>query len=147
MKDTKFAETHNISLENFEEYIKGLLEENHDYCSAPDAVAKAGLAAMYLMSNKLGITGFQASYALWDVIKEWQYSDNKTGLRLVNYDDLLYPQYADKMTSISADVWAKLQEEAANKLGSHKDAHPRVLAHWQSIVDGNVPFGLKVGSE
>ena len=23
-------------------------------------------------------------------------------------------------------------------------AHPDVVAHWKSIVDGNVPFGLKV---
>lgn len=147
MNENKFAEVHNISLENLEEFIKGLIENNNDYNSAVDSVAKAGLAAMYIMSHELGITGFQASCALWAIIREWQYSNNKTGMRMINYDDMLYPQYKDKMTTIPKDVWENLQKEAANNLSRNKDAHPAVIAHWESIVQGVVPFGLRVECE
>ena len=144
MSENKYTEVRNISLENLEEYINSLIENNQDYNTTVDAVAKAGLAAMYIMSHKLGITGFQASCALWAVIREWQYSSNKTGMRMINFDDLLQPQYKDKMTTIPKDVWENLQKEASDNLSRNKDAHPAVIAHWQSIVQGIVPFGLKV---
>lgn len=145
--ENKFAEVRNIEVENIENYMKGLLEEGHDYASACDAVAKAGLAAMYLMSNKLGITGFQASYALWEIIKEWSYPNNKMGMKIVDFDKMLYPQCVNNARTIPVSTWNLLMEDAAKKLKDSSDAHPAVIAHWKKIADGVVPEGYIIESE
>ena len=65
-------------------------------------------------------------------------------MRLVNYDDMLYPQYDHKFAKVlDHGMWAYLQKAAAEKLAQHHGA-PEVQAHWQSIVDGVVPFGYRV---
>ena len=82
---------------------------------------------------------------MWDFIKDWSFSGNKCGLRIVDYDNMLYPQYDDKFEkTISASIWESLQKEAAENLKDRPTAHPTVIAHWQSIVDGKVPFGYTV---
>jgi hypothetical protein len=66
-----------------------------------------------------------------------------TPLRLLNYENLLYPQYEDKFEKIiSKDTWEWLQKEAKKKLKER--AHPIVKKHWKNIVAGNIPFGFKV---
>ena len=92
-----------------------------------------------------GITGFQAGFIGWEMVKEYLCYTNKTGLKLLNYDNLLYPQYKDKFNKIiDKELWNVLQEEAKKKLEERPDAHPKVIKHWKSIVDGKVPFGFKV---
>lgn len=92
-----------------------------------------------------GITGFQASFIGWEMVKDFMVSNNKTGMKLINYDELLYPQYRYKFKKeISETLWKMLQQEAKKLLKTAPDAHPRVIKHWQSIVDGKVPFGFKV---
>jgi hypothetical protein len=72
--------------------------------------------------------------------------NTKCGLKLINYDDMLYPQLEHKFEkTITPDVWDALQTEAAARLKEHPDwTHPNVVSHWQSIVDGKVPFGYSV---
>ena len=48
---------------------------------------------------------------------------------------------------IAPGLWRWLQDEAKKKLEGTTSAHPEVLAHWQSIVDGRVPFGFTVVEE
>lgn len=91
-----------------------------------------------------GITGFQAGYVMWNVIRHMNYESNKCGLRLQNMDDLLYPQYEYKFTSISEETWDSVKREAQNCLLEREYAHSDVVAHWKSIVDGNIPFGLRI---
>ena len=71
-------------------------------------------------------------------------------MRLIDYDQMLYPQYDYKFINreIDAYTWKKLQEKASNLL-AEKDTfvHPDVRKHWQSICDGGVPFGYTVKSE
>lgn len=118
------------------------------YGVAPRSIAQAALATAQYLSCKFGITGFQSGFVMWDFIKDWSYSHNKCGLRLVNMDDMLYPQYNYKFDkTISSDTWAALQKEAKSKLENRKDAHPAVIAHWKSIVNGDVPFGYTVSDE
>lgn len=72
------------------------------------------------------------------------YEDNKCGLRLLNMDDLLYPKYEHKFRSISSDTWEAVQKEAQKRLSERGTAHLDVVVHWQSIVSGKVPFGLRI---
>lgn len=118
---------------------------NYDYGVAPIAIAQATLATAWYLAKEMGITGFQSSFVMWDFIRDWSYSDNVCGLKLVNYDDMLYPQYEHKFNkTISKDILENLQKQAKKNLEEKEFAHPNVIAHWKSIVDGNVPFGYKV---
>ena len=118
---------------------------NCGYGEAPRAMSQACLAVAWYLADKFGITGFQASFVMWDFIRDWQYSSNKCGLKIVDYDNMLYPQYQYKYEkTITPWVWGELQNEAKNRLAERDSAHPDVKAHWESIVAGNVPFGYKV---
>ncbi len=141
-----FDDVKGIALENIGEYIQSLAGHS-DYENDCINVAKAGLAAMYTMAREQGITGFQASMALMTLIREWEFSNNKTGFRLVNFDDFLYPQYSEKMRSIPKSVWTSMQKEAENNLRCYPDSHPNVLKHWAYITEGVVPFGYTISED
>ena len=118
---------------------------NYDYGVAPRSIAQAALATAWYMAKKMGITGFQAGFVMWDFICDWNYSSNECGLKIVDYDNMLYPQYEDKFEKIiSNDTWRSLQKQAQKNLEDRTYVHPAVIAHWESIVRGEVPFGYVV---
>lgn len=83
---------------------------------------------------------------MWDFIRDWAFNDNECGLKLVDYDDMLYPQYEYNFEKvISAETWEALQKTAKAKLDEDDGfVCGSVRNHWQSIVDGHVPFGYVV---
>lgn len=119
---------------------------NIGYGTAPRAIAQAALATAWYLSSEFGITGFQAGFVMWDFIRDWRYSNNKCGLKIVDYDNMLYPRYSDHFEkTISQDVFEALQKEAWNQYNDERsDAHPNVVKHWESIIHGEVPFGYVV---
>lgn len=142
-----FKKAHDVkSIDDIVALAKELFEETqHDYGTVCHAIAALALAGAWYGCQKEGITGFQAGFVMWDFIREWEFSSNKTGLRLVDFDDMLYPQYDVKFEkTIPKHTWEALQKEAEEKLKDIKGVHPNVVAHWQSIVDGKVPFGYKI---
>ena len=135
------------SFDDLVEFIKDVDEHyNIGYGDAPRAIAQAALATAWYLSGRFGITGFQAGATMWDFIQDWGSIAELTNCaKLVDYDNLLYPQYEYKFDkSIDSETWENIQK-AAKKLLSDRDyAHPNVIKHWQSIVDGKVPFGFHV---
>lgn len=134
------------NIKSFDELISFLqnVKENcnYGYGEAPRAIAQAALATAWYLSSEFGITGFQASFVMWDFILDWQYRNNKCGLKMIDYDDMLYPQYEHKFKkTLSTDTFEALQKEASKLFEDSKGAHPEVIKHWKSIVDGKVPFG------
>jgi hypothetical protein len=221
-----YKEAKKQAVETLPEFVRHLTEDySHDYGTICHAVAAAGIAAMYAVDNSPtgGITGFQAGCIMWQVIREWNFQNNKTGLKILDYDNLLYPQYKASFVSISSKIWESVKKEAQNKINQNNDkvekwkvahdkwaidmekfkvdvvewqkqhpeyptyednpkfyehlcfgtekewdeetkkqesgfmfaptepcnpsANPNVIAHWKSIVNGNVPFGLKIEEE
>lgn len=147
----KHLEEKRGEIKSFDDLVAFLkyVEENfnYDYGVAPRAMAQAALAVSWYLCDKFGITGFQASFMMWDFIKDWQFRNNRTSLKILDYDNMLFPQYEYKFVdkTISSRVWASLQEAAKENLEKDSEhAHPAVIAHWQSIVDGKVPFGFTV---
>lgn len=135
------------SFEDLTDFLKHVTENcNGGYGEAPRAIAQASLAVAWYLASEFGITGFQAGVVMWGFIRDWSFSDNKCGMKIVDYDNMLYPQYDDKFDkTISRDTWEAIQKEAAARLEKDRNlAHPRVVAHWESIVKGNVPFGYVV---
>ena len=134
------------NIKSFDELISFLqnVKENcnYGYGEAPRAIAQAALATAWYLSSEFGITGFQASFVMWDFILDWQYRNNKCGLKMIDYDDMLYPQYEHKFEkTLSTDTFEALQKEASKLFEDSKGAHQEVIKHWKSIVDGKVPFG------
>ena len=120
---------------------------NTGYGTAPRSIAQAALAVAWYLASDFGITGFQAGFVMWDFIRDWQYSDNECGMKIVNYDDMLYPQYNDKFDKvISKDTFEALQKKAWN-LYNDRNAHPAVEKHWESIIHGEVPFGYTINED
>jgi hypothetical protein len=123
-----------------------LADYHHDYGTIVHAVA-AGAVAMANGMNREGhqggLTGFQAGFVFWGFYKHWMREPDGPK-RLVSYEDMLYPQSERTFRAITPDTWAWLQARARERLAESPDAHPKVAAHWRSIVDGTVPFGFAV---
>lgn len=136
------------SFEELTEFLKYIKDNcNSGYGEAPRAMAQACLAVAWYLSEEFGITGFQAGFVMWDFILGWTFTHNETSLKIVDYDNMLYPQYWDKFEkAITPDIWESIQKAAKKNLEEDRgyDVHPKVRAHWESIVAGNVPFGYTV---
>ena len=135
--------------EELVQFIDHILNDyKHDYGTTVRAISAMILATASMGADLMGITIFQDGIIMWDFILNWMYTDNKTGLKIVDYDNMLYPQYEDRFQkTISKDVWKDLRKEAKHKIKNEGCACERVVRHWQSIVEGVVPFGYEVKDE
>lgn len=143
----KRKDIHNV--DELAAYLKDI-EENYNfgYGVAPRAVAQGALAAAWHLCSKMGLTGFQAGVVMWDFVRDWNFRCNECGLKIVDYDEMLFPQYDHKFAkTISSHTWRALQKKAKEKLENRPHAHPNVIAHWESIVRGEVPFGYSVTND
>lgn len=146
-----FQEARKQTVETLPAFINHVMNDyEHDYgtvCHAVAACAMAGFAAANNLPSG-GITGYQAGFVMWDIIRDMNYPHNECGLRLQDFDNMLYPQYADKFARTIPDwAWTAMQKKAKQLLKTRPDAHYAVKAHWGSIAAGNIPFGFTVENE
>lgn len=143
-----FDEAKRQNLKSLPTFIDHVLNDYiHDYGTVCHAISACALAASYAAdkSDCGGITGFQAGFVMWDFVRQWMYRDNTCGLKIFNYDDMLYPSSNYKFKdTISSFTWDAIQKEAKRLLESDEFVSERVKKHWQTIVDGVVPFGYEV---
>lgn len=144
-----FEEAKKQTLETLPRFIDHIMNDyQHDYGTVCHAVSACALAAAWAADSAPsgGITGFQAGFVMWDFIKQWQYTGNKCGLRLFDFDKMLYPQYNDYFAkTIEKRHWEMIQEEAKKKLEEFDvPVSDAVLEHWKSIANGEVPFGYTI---
>ena len=111
------VEAKEISIDELPEFLNAIANNyEHDYGTICHVVAIAAIAGANAMnkSPQGGITGFQGNAVMWEFVREWMYSSNKVGLRIVDYDNLLYPQYASNFKlSITSETQAALQKAAS----------------------------------
>lgn len=143
-----------VSIDTFVEKLNH--EYGHDYGTACYAVAAAAYAAARKVALEQGITGFQAGAAFWIFKRYWLDCGDPKPARLVDYSNMLYPQYGDTFSkTITQEIWEWIHEEAKRLLNAHilaaadgkPAASPAVVAHWESIVAGYIPFGYEVEGE
>lgn len=146
-----YAEAAKQTLKTLPGFINHVMNDYiHDYGTVCKAIAACAIAAAWAANEENGaqggITGFQAVAVMWEFIRIWEFTSNKTGLKILDYDNMLYPQMADKFEKkISRGVWNLLQKEAKERLEKDgESAADSVVAHWRSIVAGKVPFGYVV---
>lgn len=139
------------TLESLPAFLSHLMNDyNHDYGTICHAITAGGIATMCAMNNheQGGITGFQAGAVMWEFIRNWNYEHNKLGMKLLDYDKLLYSQYEYTFNkTIPKSTWTALQEQAKFNLQKEELANDDVKAHWQKIADGHVPFGFVVEND
>ena len=109
------------------------------YSKAADALWKAALLAFNYAADQVGATGFQAEFAALKFYGEALSIDGPFGI--VRANSALYPQYDEvaKVRGWINDDWHQwLVESAKKKLAKDTGyAHPRVLAHWRALADGD----------
>lgn len=129
------------------------------YEETANATTSLAYSAIEMCAEQYGLSGFQVGCIMWGIIDKLILSEHDCGMKLLNYDLMLYPQYEDCFEkTIDSETWKKMQEKASeqyNKYLSEKarlengdeNAFPaceEVAEHWKNIVDGTVPFGYKV---
>ena len=124
------------SIEELNQIITDLTEREHEYGTCVYAMSIAAEAAFKFISHKLGATGFQASCADLDFLRRIR--GMKHGFCVLDYENLLYPQYMDKFDKNYEDYvlenQPKLKERAIAKLKESPQAHESVLAHWKKLA-------------
>lgn len=136
------------------EFVKFISNVPLDYGTAVYAQCAAMLAAQHVINQgeQGGITGFQAGFIGWEMVKKFM-SVGDCGLSLVDWENMLYPQYEERFEkTMSRKIFEGLQEKAKERLAKSNDdesingysIHPEVRKHMESIVNGVVPFGYVV---
>lgn len=115
-----YEDAKKITLDSLPEFIGHLLNDyQHDYGTICHALSAGAIATAWAMekSPQGGITGFQAGAVMWGFVRHWNYEANKSGLRILDYDDLLYPQSLHRFDkTISPDIWDIIRKEATRKV-------------------------------
>lgn len=148
--DQWYAAAKKQTFNTLPDFIKHVMDDYvHDYGTVVHAITACAIATAWACDEmegaRGGITGFQASFVMWCFIQHWIKENNKCGMRLLDYDDLLFPQYAYKFEkTLPPQNWAEIQKEARRLLDSESYATPYVREHWLSIANGNLPFGFKL---
>ena len=142
------------TIETLPAWLKHLSEDyEHDYGTICHAIALAAYAAARAVDRgpQGGITGFQAGAIMWEFMRYWNHIEGPA--RLVQYKNMLYPQYEDQYNkTIGKKTWEWLQKEAQtnlteaakDRLAGLIEPSTTVTEHWQSIIDGKVPFGYTI---
>lgn len=145
-----YEQAKGMTTEALPEFIRHLTEDyDHDYGTICHAITAAALAAARSVdkSPSGGITGFQAGAVMWEFITNWMIEYKEKPLRLVNFENMLYPQYEDRFSkTVPQETRDWLVEKAKEGL-QEKNMHPDVKQHMESIASGALPWGYVVGQE
>jgi len=114
-RDKYYNQLDKHTIEELPDFINGMMDESHGYGSICCSVAASAVAAAWAANKhgNAGITGFQAGAVMWEFIRQWNYRSNKTGMKITDYDNMLYAQYEHKFQkTISKSTFESLQKEA-----------------------------------
>lgn len=158
IKKTWFKECRTQTIETLPAFMESVLNNdavNWDrtdpdicYDMSVHAVAACALAAAWAANERAKLSGFQASCVMWDFIRQWFFRDNRCGLRILDFDNMLYPQYEDRFDkTITQDTFDAIRKRANELWHIHHGSNTvsyNVLRHWDSISAGIVPFGYRI---
>lgn len=124
------------SRRDLQRIVDAVAQRQHDYGTCVYAMSISAEAAFNYVGHVLGVTGFQASCADLDFLRRTRMLEH--GFQIINYDNLLYPQYADKFPTreqILRDNIDEIGKAAEKKLAEVDQVHPAVKQHWEGLVD------------
>ena len=110
----------------------------HDYGTYVHAVSVCAKAFIRFYGSEM--TGFQASFLMWDIIRNTFGKHDKFGLQLIEYESILFPQLLHRFKVVfDDDTHKKIIETAKQYLAEHKDANEEVRKHWEKLATGWLP--------
>ncbi len=136
-----------LNVKNIDEFTTLLAEmkiDSNDYGACVVATAYIMEAAYHLLDP--GLTGFQAGCVMWEMVKKFGSYGPNARLRMLDYGNLKFPQYERHFTHIPQETWLSVVKDAqkgCNEWTGEKSG--RVFEHMQTVAEGRVPFGLKIG--
>jgi len=128
--------------EELNEIVSKLETRTHDYGTCVYAMSIAAVATYNYMCHILGTTGFQSGAASLDILARIR--NYKCGFRIINYENLLYPQYMDEehfptIENLVDNNIDTLSIEAQKRISDSKknmyQPHPDVLKRWLYLRD------------
>lgn len=140
-----FEEASKVTIDTLGDFVKRLIVDyEHDYGTIVHAIAAAVGATITAIneSDQGGITGFQASCLMWEILQKEFHIEWPS--RLVKYENMLFPIYEEQFNAIPYSIWVWLRERAKFLLENEDGLADQVKRHMKSIADGIVPFGYKV---
>lgn len=150
---TKYEGRENIqTMEEFKALFDEAINDADDYGSIVLCCALMMNAAFSLVNSSPngGITGFQAGCLMWEMVMKYGSFEKGEPLRIVNYNDLMYPQRVRRFNTIPKDAWEQVVNNAkrvVKELEENNQGHPEVVAHMKEVAQGKVPFGLIVAED
>jgi len=113
------------------------------------------LETIAVFFEKAATYPFQEFYCMAAKVSTVEYNDelfvdvlNYKSMRLEEFKDMLYPRAGDyedrEVKIIPNETWKWLKKKATERLVDSVEASPEVIAHWENIVEGNIPFGYKL---
>lgn len=151
MTDEEFSKMEMPWPDNVQEltsYIEEAKEKyNTSYGDAVYGPALAAIAAFNYVACQMGLSGFQAGYSEMLFLKKLRYI--KHGLKILNFDNLLYPQYLNDF-NLSAETLIRknldeLKKAAKEELEKSPNAAQEVRDHWIYITE--IPDSEKIGDD
>lgn len=115
-----------------------------DYGSGPRAVAAFITKVANLFCREMSFTGFQAGFIPLDFLLLFTFPKNKCGIKVLDYDNLLYPQLLEKFTTISKETWDSVVKQARINLKEKPYAADEVRRYWDYIARGKIPDGIRI---
>jgi len=143
-RDKVYAEAKDVKTpEQLTAFLKTLTEYPHDYGTIVYACA-AGMNAAFNVVNDSphgGITGFQASCLMWEMVRKYGMFSNAGVLRIIDYSNLCYPQYDDKFThKLTSEQRRGLMAYAKKQLAAAPEMMaPRVKERLEAVARGELP--------
>lgn len=139
MRDAKVPQMEGES--DLAEFIDVMVSREHDYGTAARAMSCAAVAAFNYVAGKVGASGFQASCADLDILRQtrgWEWG------KILDFDKLLYPQYvtnpnefpsAQRLLGEHREELAKrAQRKIDEAAATHISVADDVAAHWRWLV-------------
>jgi len=149
-REAVYAEAKEVKTpEALAEFIAKRYAETLDYGTIVYACSATMQAAFNVMNAHPqfgGITGFQASCLMWEMVKKFgMFSEGP--LRIQDFDNLRFPQYDDRFrVTLSPESAAELQERAKKAIAGGPDGFmsPNVRARQEAISRGEFPAFVTV---
>ena len=133
------------NIQELTSYIEEVKEKyNTSYNDAVYGPALAAIAAFNYTATQMGLSAFQADYS--EMLSLEKIRNIKHGFEILNFDNLLYPQYL-KDFNLSAETLIRknldeLKKAAKEELERSPSAAQEVRAHWTYITE--IPDSEKI---
>ena len=135
------------TLKTLPAFLSGLMTDyGHDYGTICHALAAGAIATASAMNAapQGGITRFQGGSVMWEFIRHWNFQSNKTGLRIIDYDNFLYPQYCDKyQKTLTEGTWKAIQAEAEKQIADADSKYAKFLLDKEQYEKDIAAFIVK----